>query len=78
MPVTYSCECLSFFQCGIDFFKKEGDVYKKMEFAMAPDSCCNIINNDKFKKVMEKQNVPKECPFKVVSTAIPVTGRGEP
>jgi hypothetical protein len=55
------------FQCGIDFFKKEGGVYKKMSFAVAPDSCCQIINNEKFKQAMEKQNVPKECPIKVVS-----------
>jgi hypothetical protein len=66
-----------FLQCGVDIFKKEGDVYKKMEFAIAPHSCCNTINNENFKKAMEKQNVPKECPMKVVSRAIPVVGRGE-
>jgi hypothetical protein len=70
-----SCKSF-FFQCGADFFKKEGDVYNKLSFAIAPDSCCNILSNEKYKKAMENQSVPKECPIKAVSMIIfkPVTG----
>lgn len=69
-----SCKSF-FFQCGTEFFKKEGDAYNKLPFAIAPDNCCNILSNNKYKEAMETQNVPKECPIKVVSIIIfkPVT-----
>jgi hypothetical protein len=61
-----SCKSFSF-QCGTEIFMKKGDAYEKMPFAIAPDNCCNILSNKKYKEAMANQNVPKECPIKVVS-----------
>ncbi|XP_023713405.1 uncharacterized protein LOC111867630 [Cryptotermes secundus] len=54
-------------QCGTEFFKKEGDEYNKLPFAMDPSDCCNILTTEKYKEAMEKQNVPKDCPIKAGS-----------
>jgi hypothetical protein len=49
--------------------KKEGDEYRKLPFSIMPENCCKILfENDIFKKAMENQNVPKECPLKEVSS----------
>jgi hypothetical protein len=65
-----------FFQCGTEFFKKEGDEYKKLPFSIAPENCCEILSNDRYKQAMANQTLPKECPIKAVSIIIfqPVTG----
>lgn len=55
-----------FFQCGIEFFQKEGEEYKKMSVAFPPDNCCKVFSNEMLKKAMEKQNIPKGCPIKEV------------
>ncbi|KDR14444.1 hypothetical protein L798_11613 [Zootermopsis nevadensis] len=50
--------------CKTDFFKKEGDEYKKLPLSLIPENCCKVFENDIYKKSMEKQNVPKQCPLK--------------
>jgi hypothetical protein len=55
----------------VEFFKKEGNEYKKMPFDLEPDNCCTmVIDTDMYKKFMENQNVPKSCPVKEVSIVI--------
>jgi hypothetical protein len=51
----------------MEFFKKEGNEYKKMPVNFQPVNCCEMVFNDMYAKTMEKQNVPKSCPIKPVS-----------
>jgi hypothetical protein len=55
----------------MEFFKKEGEEYKKMPIDIPSDTCCTMLfANEMYQKAMEKQNAPKECPVKAVSIII--------
>jgi hypothetical protein len=54
----------------LEYFKKEGDEYKKIPGGEVSDNCCKIYESEMYKQSMENQNVPKSCPIKAVSTII--------
>jgi hypothetical protein len=58
----------SYFQCELTFYKKEDGEFKKIRIGIAPAPCCEVMSESVIlKRIIESQNVPKECPVTPVS-----------
>ncbi|XP_069701337.1 uncharacterized protein [Periplaneta americana] len=50
--------------CATEFYKKEEDMCKELVFELAAENCCKFLfDNSMYKKIMESNNTPKQCPI---------------